>query len=95
MSPEELKARKKEAMSKPHTLVVTTKKTNKVRRVMETTCGKAQLVYWAMMNTTKSQKSVIYETESKQITDIITGNDNFPKVEKDIYEQELFVEVED
>lgn len=89
-----LQERKNAAMVLPHTLCMVSKTTGKVHTCLTTEMGKAQLVMYALRNTTPSRKSVIYETESKQITDIITGSTGFPKIEKDIYEQELYVEVE-
>lgn len=89
-----LQERKQAAMSLPHTLCMVSKTSGKVHTQLTTEMGKAQLVMYALCNTTPSRKSVIFETESKQITDIITGSKGFPEIEKDIYEQELFVEVE-
>ena len=86
--------RKKKAYSIPHTLCVIGKKNGKVYKTLETTIGKAQLVMWALNNTKSTCKSVIFETESKQITDIIIGSDDFPKLMSDIYDKELYVETE-
>lgn len=88
------KQRKKAAMGLPHTLCIISKKTGKVHACLTTQMGKAQLVAYALHNTAPTRKSVVYETESKQITDIITGSKDFPKMEMDIYEQELYVEEE-
>ena len=86
--------RKKRAYSIPHTLCMIGKKNGKVYKTLETTIGKAQLVMWALNNTKHAYKSVIFETESKQITDIIIGSDDFPKLMSDIYDKELYVEME-
>ena len=86
--------RKKKAYSIPHTLCVIGKKNNKVYKTLETTMGKAQLVMWALNNTKGAYKSVIFETESKQVTDIAIGSDDFPKLMRDIYDKELYVETE-
>lgn len=86
--------RKKKAYSIPHTLCMIGKKNGKVYKTLETTMGKAQLVMWALNNTKGAYKSVIFETESKQVTDIAIGSDNFPKLMRDIYDKELYVETE-
>lgn len=86
--------RKKKAYSIPHTLCMIGKKNGKVYKTLETTIGKAQLVMWALNNTKHAYKSVIFETESRQITDIIIGSDDFPKLMSDIYDKELYVEME-
>jgi len=88
------KERKEKAYSIPHTLCVIGKKNNKVYKTLETTMGKAQLVMWALNNTKGAYKSVIFETESKQVTDIAIGSDDFPKLMRDIYDKELYVETE-
>lgn len=91
----DIKEKKKEAMGKAHTLVRVTKRGNKVDKTLDTTMGKAQLVMWALQNTSPSKRCVIFESDSLLITDIITGDSSgFPKVEKDIYERELYVELE-
>lgn len=86
--------RKKKAYSIPHTLCMIGKKNGKVYKTLETTMGKAQLVMWALNNTKGAYKSVIFETESKQVTDIAIGSDDFPKLMRDIYDKELYVETE-
>ena len=84
--------RKKEAMQKPHTLYLVSKKTGKVSKEVSTRLGKAQLVMWALTNTPPSKNSVIFETDTDQITDIIEGSKDFPNIRKDIYEEELYIE---
>lgn len=86
--------RKKKAYSIPHTLCMIGKKNGKVYKTLETTMGKAQLIMWALNNTKGAYKSVIFETESKQVTDIAIGSDDFPKLMRDIYDKELYVETE-
>lgn len=88
--------RKKEAMSKGHTLCLVSQKGNKVYKTLETTMGKAQLVMWGLQNTSKSRRAVIFETATGQITDIIEGNSSgFPEIKKDLYAEELYVEIEE
>lgn len=86
--------RKEKSYGIPHTLCMIGKKNNKVYKTLETTMGKAQLVMWALNNTKAAYKSIIFETESKQITDIAIGSDDFPKLMSDIYDKELYVETE-
>ena len=86
--------RKEKSYGIPHTLCMIGKKNNKVYKTLETTMGKAQLVMWALNNTKAAYKSIIFETESKQITDIAIGSDDFPKLMRDIYDKELYVETE-
>lgn len=87
--------RKKRAMSISHTLVRFSKKAGKCDKVLETHVGKAQLVMWALQNTASSKKCFVFETDSKQITDIITGSPSgFPDIERDVYEQNLVVDME-
>lgn len=86
--------RKEKSYDIPHTLCMIGKKNGKVYKTLETTMGKAQLVMWALNNTKAAYKSVIFETESKQITDIITGSGDFPKMNLDVYEKEMYAEIE-
>ena len=87
--------RKKKAYSIPHTLcMIGKKRTVRCIKHLKPQWEKAHLVMWALNNTKPAYKSVIFETESKQITDIIIGSDDFPKLMRDIYDKELYVETE-
>lgn len=76
----------------PHTVYVIGKKNGIVYKTINTKMGKHQLVLWALRNTEPEYKSVIFETESNQITDLVIGSSDSPKLIENIYDKKLYVE---
>lgn len=57
-----------------HVLMRASKKTGKIDTTL-TSLGKAQLVMWALTNTTRGKQSFIFERESGKVMAIVTGSD--------------------
>lgn len=83
------------SMQHPHTLYTSSKKTGKVREVVKTSIGKAQLFARALLHTKKNEISHIVESDTGLVTDIIEGSADFPKTRKNIYEEELYISLEE
>ena len=83
------------SMQHPHTLYITSKKTGKVKKCVEAQIGKAQLFMYALTNVKKGEVAYIAETDTKLVTDILEGNENFPTTRKNIYEEEQYVSFEE
>ena len=76
---------------KKYGLVRCSKKSGKVDMAM-TGIGSALLQLWALQNTTKSKRTVVFELDTGLISSIYTGTpDGFPSVRKGIEEECLYV----
>ncbi len=59
------------------------KKTGKIDTTM-TAMGNALLKMWALQNTTKTKRTLVFNRDSGECLFAVEGTDNFPKVKKNV-----------